>query len=339
MAKLDDDLNSLFKLPLNEFIAARKTLIAQLKKSGQAADAERVKLLGKPSVSAWTVNQLYWNHREPFDELLGSGQRFRKAQTSGKVAEMRAALDARREALSHLSELATAMLSDLGSHPSLDTIRRITSTLEAVSASAALDGATLGRLTKDIDPPGFESFASFTGTAPVPAANAAPPASPSKKVAAPARVQSPKSKAPSPKLQSQISEKKAQVEKSRQVKLAAANASLQNAKRSLTEARARAQSLESQQKKADARAKEAEKHIREAENESREAEKERREAEKASRAAEARLKKASAAAEAASQAAFTVNGEVEEAKQTLADAERTVEKRTSELESLFRSTT
>ncbi|MGH9933201.1 MAG: hypothetical protein ACREA9_28795 [Pyrinomonadaceae bacterium] len=319
MAKIEDDLNDLFKLPLNEFIRVRKTLAAQLKKSGHGTDAERVKLLAKPSVSAWTVNQLYWNHRDAFDELLASGQHFRKAQTSGKVAEMRVALDARREALAHLSELATEMLSDLGSNPSLDTVRRITSTLEAVSASASLAGATLGRLTKDVDPPGFESFASFTGTSGFTGTAGVPPAK-----AAPARVQSPKSKAPSPKLQSQISEKKTQVEKSRQQKLAAAKVSLQNAKRSLTEARARAQSLESQQKKADARAKEAEKRQREAEKES--------------RAAAERFKQASSRAEDASQAAFTVKGEVEEAKQTLADAQRTVEKTTSELESLFRST-
>ena len=322
MAKLENDLNNLFKLPLNEFIAARKTLAAQLKKSGQPIDAERVKLLAKPSVSAWSVNQLYWNHREPFDELLGSGQRFRKAQTSGKIAEMRDALDARREALSHLSKFASALLSDVGQNPSLDTIRRITSTLEALSAYASLDGATLGRLTKDIDPPGFESFASFTGTARFTGTAGVSPAPPTK--VAMSRVQSSKSKTPSPKLKSQISEKKAQVETSRQVKLAAAKASLQHAKRSLTEARARAQSLESQQKKADARAREAEQRQREAEKESREA-------------AE-RLKKASAAAEAASQVALTVKGEVEEAKQTLVDAQRTVEKASRELDSLFRST-
>src|SRR5712671_5530874 len=103
MAKLEDDIDALFKLPLNEFIEARKTLAVQLKKSGHAGDAERVKLLAKPSLSAWSVNQLYWKHREPFDELMSSSQRFRKAQTSGKIAEMRDALNARHEALAHLS--------------------------------------------------------------------------------------------------------------------------------------------------------------------------------------------------------------------------------------------
>ena len=331
MAKIEGELNNLFKLPLNEFIAARKILASQFKKSGHAIDAERVKLLAKPSISAWTVNQLYWNHREAFDELLGSGQRFRKAQTSGKIAEMRAALDARREALSHLAELATAMLSDIGPNPSLDTIRRITSTLEAVSASAALDGATLGRLTKDIDPPGFGSFASFVPAAGTPkrvehtgTASVSPvPAGPSKKAAATSRVQSSTFKGPSTKSQPHNIEKKTLVEEQRQLSLATAKASLQNAKRSLTEAGARAQSLESRQKKADVQAKEADAAAKKAEKEKREAEE--------------RFKKASSAAEAATRRAGNLRDEMEEASATLADAQRNVEKATRELESLFRS--
>ena len=114
MARLDDDIDALFKLPLSEFIGARKTLIARLKKSGDKDEAQRVNALSKPSVSAWTVNQLFWNHRDEFDELIATGQRVRKAQTSGKVANMREALDARREALSNLSDLAPEILREAG---------------------------------------------------------------------------------------------------------------------------------------------------------------------------------------------------------------------------------
>ena len=161
MAKLDDDIDALFRLPLTEFIGARKALAARLKKEGRASEAERVKLRAKPPISAWTVNQLYWQHRQAFDRLITTGQRFHKAQTSGKVADMRAALDARREALSQLSDLATALLRQAGHNPSLDTVRRVTTTLEAISAYASTsDGPTAGRLTQDVDP-GFESFASF----------------------------------------------------------------------------------------------------------------------------------------------------------------------------------
>src|SRR5829696_5052767 len=166
---LDDDINSLFRLPLAEFTSARNTLAARLKKEGRPNDADRVKLLAKPSISAWTVNQLYWNHREAFDELMRTGKRLRpgqKLRLAGKVAGMRDSLDARREALVHLSELATELLNKAGSNPSPDTLRRITTTLEAMSAYALLpDGPTPGRLTQDLDPPSFDSLASFMSSA------------------------------------------------------------------------------------------------------------------------------------------------------------------------------
>src|SRR5258708_1773476 len=115
--KVEDDVEALFRLPLPEFTAARNTLAAQLKKAGSRDEADLVKALVKPSISAWTVNQLYWQHREEFDELIESGVRFHKAQSSrstGKLADMRTALDARREALTQLSDLANSLLREAG---------------------------------------------------------------------------------------------------------------------------------------------------------------------------------------------------------------------------------
>ena len=239
--KLKDDVDELFKLPLAEFIGARNALAAQLKKSGQANDANLVKTLAKPSVSAWAVNQLYWNHRAAFDRLFAAGERFRQAQTSRltrKVADMRVALDARREALSQLADLATALLTDAGHNPSPDTIRRITSTLEAMSAYASVpDGPRPGRLTYDVDPPGFESLASFVPSAREPAST----------------------RKPEP-----VSDTR-ELEETHKAKIAAAKVSLQEAKSLLAQARGRSQSFEAVQKKANAEAKEADKRRHEAE--------------------------------------------------------------------------
>jgi hypothetical protein len=315
MAKLDEDVDALFRLPLTEFIGARKTLAARLKKDGRADDAERVKLLAKPSISAWAANQLYWQHRQAFDRLIATGQRFHKAQTSGRVADMREALDARREALSQLSALATTLLRDAGHSPSLDTIRRITTTLEAMSAYASIsDGPTPGRLTHDVDPPGFESFASF-----IPSAGA------TKRTEKPAEVSRSKTSGGAATKTRQEATRAGEVsrlEASRQARIAAAKVSLQNARKSLTAARAKAQSLEAAKKKADAVAKEAEKR--------------RREAEKQSREVEERFKRASAASEDAAKRARTVAVELHEATKALDEARRSVENATKELESLFR---
>ncbi len=47
--KLEDDVDALFRLPLTEFISARKTLAARLKKEGHGDQANRVKALVKPN--------------------------------------------------------------------------------------------------------------------------------------------------------------------------------------------------------------------------------------------------------------------------------------------------
>lgn len=300
-SNLEDDVDALFRLPLAEFTGARNALAAKLKKSGrenEKAEAVRVKALGKPSISAWAVNQLYWNHREAFDRLIASGERFHKAQTSGKIADMRSALDARREALSQLSDIAASVLRDANHNPSLDTIHRITTTLEGMSAYASRsDGPRPGRLTHDVDPPGFESFGSF-----VPAAT---------KQEAGGRRQT----ADEMKQTADGGRQVRPLEEARKSKIAAAKVSLRDAKRSLTEARAGAQTLEGAQKKADAEAKKAEKHSRDAEEE---------------------LRKAKAASEDAAKRARNVAVELEEAASAVDDAERTVEKASKELESLFR---
>ena len=59
--KLNDEVDELYQLPLAEFTGARNALAARLKQSGRANDASLVKALQKPPVSAWAVNQLYWN--------------------------------------------------------------------------------------------------------------------------------------------------------------------------------------------------------------------------------------------------------------------------------------
>src|SRR5439155_22076964 len=168
-------------------------------------------------------------HREAFDELIATGQRFHKAQATGKMVNMREALDARREALSCLSDLATEALRDAGHNPSLDTLRRISTTLEALSAATSVsDRPTLGRLTEDIDPPGFDSLGSFAPSAGITKRAAEPlPVSPSKKaVTASSKAQEAASR-----------------QKERQARIDGAKASLQRARKSLTAARAAAKRL------------------------------------------------------------------------------------------------
>jgi DNA repair exonuclease SbcCD ATPase subunit len=308
-SNLEDHVDALFRLSLPEFTGARNALAARLKKSGRGDEAVLVKALVKPSISAWAVNQLYWNHRDAFDRLIASGERFHKAQASpsaGKLANLRGALDARREALTQLSDLATSLLRDAGHSPSLDTVRRITTTLEAMSVYASRsDAPPPGRLTHDVDPPGFDSLAAFVPSASVTQPTKEPARSSQKSSIAPTNT----------RRKVAADDDVRQPDETRKAKIAAAKVSLQEAKRSLTEARARAQSLEVTQKKVSAEAKKAEKHRRDAEE---------------------ILEKARAASEDAAQRVRSVAVEVEKAAKSVEDAKRTVEKASEELEKLFR---
>lgn len=304
--KLNDEVDELYQLPLAEFTGARNALAARLKQNGRANDASLVKALQKPPISAWAVNQLFWNHREEFDELLAAGKRVHKASLGGKAAELRGSLDARRESLAHLSDLAASLLSEAGHNPSLDTIRRITTTLEAVSAQApSADGPTLGRLSQDVDPPGFESLAGFmTGGGSM------------KGLVASSRVTAlPKSGATDAQRKAIAAREARQLEQTRQMRIAAAKLALQTAKKSLADARTREQNLESSQKKVLAEVKEAEKRKREAEE---------------------RFKKANAAHEEVARRARTAGDAASEAAKAVEDAKRSVDKATKELESIFR---
>src|SRR5688572_20286859 len=109
----DADIDALFVLPLEQFTAARNGLATRLKKAGRSNEAETVKALAKPPISAWAVNQLYFRHRPAFEKLMAAGKQLLEAQTAklaGRQNDLRGLLDARRLALSELSQLAGALL-------------------------------------------------------------------------------------------------------------------------------------------------------------------------------------------------------------------------------------
>lgn len=296
-ADLTIDLDALFQLPLAEFTAARNALAGRLKKDGLADEADQVKALAKPPVSAWTVNQLFWRHRREMDALLEAGERFRKAQAAqlaGKASDLRQLLEARRETLATLSREAGNILRTSGHAATPDTMRRITTTLEALASYGATpDAPQAGRLTDDVDPPGFEALAAL-----VPRSGGNKPAATEPRVL-PFRPD--RMTAKGGKRKSGAEEN----EQARKARIAAAKQALRDAEAALKEARRDAGRAEGALKDAAARAKSAE---------------------KVKADAEARFEKAAAEAESASKEARRVAREAEDAAQAVTDAERQLEK-------------
>lgn len=293
-------VDQLFRLPLSEFTSARNSLAAQLKKEGEAEEGERVKSLSKPPVSAWVANQLYWKHRKAFDRLLAAGDEFRKAQAAqlgGKSADLRAPLEARREALGELTKLAADILREAGHPASPDMMRRIMTTLEALATYGDHPGGPpAGRLTADIDPPGFEALAAL-----VPAAGRHAAA---KGHSAPRVIpfNQPKPEKAGRKA-TDAREQARRAEEEQRAKRAEAQKALREAEQALAEARRVAERARAEMKNAAARAKAAE---------------------KAKTTLESRFEKLSAAAENARQDARRVASQAEEAAQAVDDAERAV---------------
>ncbi|HEX2831497.1 MAG TPA: hypothetical protein VHW00_00690 [Thermoanaerobaculia bacterium] len=164
---IDTEIDALFRRSLAEFTEARNALARQLKKEGRTLDAERVKALAKPSAPAWAVNQLYWQDPKSIERLLALGERVRKAQTGQlKNADLRALLDEKKQMTTALLTNASAILGEAGQPASADSIRRVSATLESLAAWGSMEGADVpkaGRLTADLEPPGFDTLVPLLG--------------------------------------------------------------------------------------------------------------------------------------------------------------------------------
>ena len=163
----DEEIDDLFRLPLAEFTPARNALAAQLKKAGRAGEADRVKSLAKPPATAWAVNQLYWKNPKAMDRLIAVTEQVRKAQTGKlKGADVRELLNEKKRMMGELMERASSILAAGGHAASPNTMRRISATLEALAVWGKTEGAPqAGRLTADLDPPGFDALAAVMGGA------------------------------------------------------------------------------------------------------------------------------------------------------------------------------
>lgn len=305
-ASWEDEVDALFQLTPPEFVAARNRLATDLKKAGEAEAANRVKAIPKPSISAWAVNQLYWKHRGAFEKLVATGERFRRAQAArlaGKDSALRATLDERRAVLSETTRLAAEILQRSTGASPVGVMRRVTATLEALSAYGSAEGAPkAGRLVDGVDPPGFESLAALVPRV----GGAAQRSAPSRllafqKEAAPAKRPTGADKDPSRR------------RKDLEARIAAAAVAERTAGRTLGAARASAKKAEAALKKAATVAKHTEQQMV---------------------AADARLQKAAVRAHATRQRARRAATKAEEAAQSVEDAERVLERATRELRRL-----
>ena len=166
MENLEEEIDRLYALDPSAFTGARDGLARELRKAGGREEAELVRQLRKPSLSAWTINQLARQERRAVDLLLDAGHRLRDAQqgllAGAEVGGLEEARRTEQGALAELRKAAARILSEVG-RGSDTTLNRITETLQVAAVSS--EGRELlarGRLTGDLEATGFDLFAPLT---------------------------------------------------------------------------------------------------------------------------------------------------------------------------------
>ena len=106
----EGQIDELYQLPLDEFTAARN---AAAKDTGDAS----LKKLEKPNLAAWAVNQLYWQQRKIYDEVIKTSGQVRtayKQMLAGKAADVKAAEVFHTEAMRKAKDAIRKLLEAAG---------------------------------------------------------------------------------------------------------------------------------------------------------------------------------------------------------------------------------
>ena len=166
MTDEESELDDLYAAPLDQFVKVRNEIAGRLRKDGDEEAAGRVAALKKPSVSAWAVNQLARTGSLDLQRLIKAGEALEQAQSRALSGEDSSGFqDARRDEAAAISLLRTAAKQVLPSS-SAAILDRIVSTLRAGAATPEGRGLLKqGRLTEDLEPMGFGSFAGLPAQA------------------------------------------------------------------------------------------------------------------------------------------------------------------------------
>lgn len=140
-------VDALYAVPPAGFVHARAALVAEAKESGDTELAGAIKVLRKPSVSAYLINRLVRDGSEGIDELRDLGGRLRDAQSRLDGSAMKALAADRNDLVARL----TVQACSTGESGTPTTREQVAQTLTAAiadpAAQAALDsGALVGPL-------------------------------------------------------------------------------------------------------------------------------------------------------------------------------------------------
>jgi septal ring factor EnvC (AmiA/AmiB activator) len=121
------------------------------------ADKAAIRALQKPSTPAWAVNQLYWQRRRTYQQVLDAAKKVRDAhaqQLAGRFADVAGAERSQAEVFKRAADEVRELLRSVGEKETSATMNAVVETLQALPGRD-----DHGRLVKPLKPFGFEALA------------------------------------------------------------------------------------------------------------------------------------------------------------------------------------
>jgi hypothetical protein len=144
-------IDELYGLPAGEFVAAREALAREARAAGHKDIAGAVHALRRPTVVAWSVNQVARSHPTQVSALVEAGAALEEAQrqaADGVDNDLRAASRRRRTLLDQLTDEAAALTDNPAGHRAA-----VEATWDGASLDPDLEVSLLaGRLAKELAP-------------------------------------------------------------------------------------------------------------------------------------------------------------------------------------------
>lgn len=175
---LDVLIDELYALPLERFVPERDVLAKELRADGRREDAARVASLVKPSIVAWAVNQVVRAQPGAAATLWAAGDAVLDTQArvvagDARGPELRAAIDAERQALQPLVDAARGLMTGAGRFLGEQNVQPVSESLHAAAIDPqARPQVAEGRLTRPLRLTGLEAA---LATTPRPRPEAPPP--------------------------------------------------------------------------------------------------------------------------------------------------------------------
>ena len=163
----ETEIDRLFAVPLDEFTKLRNEMAARARQDGNQEAATRIAALRKPSASAWVINQISRSSQIDLQRLINAGEALEQAQRLSLSGKGASGFEAARKDESDAVRLVRAAIKKMFPTVSAAVLDRVISSMRAGAASGeGRDLLKRGRLTEDLEPPGFGVFAGTPTPAP-----------------------------------------------------------------------------------------------------------------------------------------------------------------------------